>query len=88
MEVILLLDANETIGERPGGLSSVVGRLGLVDLIRDRHFSEEHIHTYSRGSKQIDNILGTKKVQASCYRLGCFHSVLVIPAITEPSSSK
>jgi hypothetical protein len=70
IEIILLIDANETIGEKPGGLSSAVGRLGLVDLIRDRHFSDEHIHTYSRGSKQIDYILGTKMVQANCQRSG------------------
>jgi hypothetical protein len=69
-EIILMMDANESIGEKPGGMSSVVGCLGLIDLIRDRHPPKEQISTYSRGSKQIDYIFGTKKVQECCTRAG------------------
>jgi hypothetical protein len=32
-EIILMLDANEPLGERPGGLSQVMGKTGLADLL-------------------------------------------------------
>jgi hypothetical protein len=32
-EILLMMDANENIGSKPGGLTSIMGKAGLVDLI-------------------------------------------------------
>jgi exonuclease III len=69
-EIILMLDANETIGEKPGGLARVLGKIGLTDLLQHHHPNNGDQYTYARGSKQIDYILGTAKVRSHCTRAG------------------
>lgn len=69
-EMIMLIDANERIGEKPGGLTAVMGRAGLIDLVRYCHPNDDEINTHTRGSKQIDFILGTRGVSNVCNRAG------------------
>jgi hypothetical protein len=69
-EIILLIDANETIGDKPSRLTSIIGKNGLTDLIQQRHPHQEEIYTHARGSKQIDYILGTQGVSKHCHRSG------------------
>jgi hypothetical protein len=70
MEIILMLDANEPLGERPGGLSNLVGRHSLIDLSQKLIQNTDKVSTYARGSKKIDFILGTQRVAKHCSSAG------------------
>jgi hypothetical protein len=61
-----MLDDNETIGDKPGGLASILGKIGLIDIIHNQHQIDDSTSTYARGSKRIDYIFGTSKVQSHC----------------------
>jgi hypothetical protein len=69
-EIIIMIDANETIGDKPGGLAPIFNRIGLTDLIYNQHHIEDNVNTYARGSKCINYILGTQKVQDYCVHSG------------------
>jgi exonuclease III len=69
-EIILMMDANETIGDKPGGLAPILGKVGLVDIIHNHHQIDDSTNTYARGSKRIDYILGTRKVLRHCEKSG------------------
>jgi hypothetical protein len=69
-EIIVMLDANESIWEKPGGLSRLIRKIGLVDLLNHRHPNNGNQKKYARGTRQIDYILGTAKVQDQCTRSG------------------
>lgn len=61
-EVILMIDANEHIGEKPSTLTQLLKDTGLSDIITHRHQDNNPPSTYSRGSKRIDYALGTRRV--------------------------
>jgi hypothetical protein len=65
-EIILMLDANEPLGERPGGLGKLVGCHSLLDLSANIIHEMTNISTYARGSRKIDFIFGTKRVADFC----------------------
>jgi hypothetical protein len=44
-----MIDANETIGDKPGGLAPIFNRVGLIDLIHHQHKVEDNVNTYARG---------------------------------------
>jgi hypothetical protein len=69
-EIILMIDANKMVGEKPGDLTSIIGKVGLVDLVQHRHPHDDAINTHARGSKQIDYIFGTRGVSNVCNRAG------------------
>jgi hypothetical protein len=69
-EIILMINANEVIGQTPGELTAVLGKMGMTDLISHRHKSEEQINTYARGTKQIDYIYGTESIRQHCTGAG------------------
>jgi hypothetical protein len=46
-EIILLIETNKTIGDKPGGLTSVIAKAGLIDLTRHCHPHEEEINTHA-----------------------------------------
>jgi hypothetical protein len=69
-EIILMIDANETIGDKPGGLAPIFNRIGLIDLIHHQHKIEDNVNMYARGSKRIDYILGTQTVKEHCTHSG------------------
>jgi hypothetical protein len=70
MEIILLIDANEEIGSKPGGISSAIARNGLYDIIANQHNTKDCPNTYIRGTKRIDYIFGTEKVMKHCQNSG------------------
>jgi hypothetical protein len=69
-EIILLMDANEQIGQSPGGMKLVMGKVGMSNLLRHRHPNITSVHTYARGSQQIDYIYGTENIREHCTRAG------------------
>jgi hypothetical protein len=75
-EIILMIDANETIGSRSGGLTDIIMQLNMADLIALHHGVKNKPNTHIRGSKCIDYILGTQGVQDCCTYSGIlpFHN--------------
>jgi hypothetical protein len=69
-EIILLINANETIGDKPGGLTPILSQIGLIDLIQNQHQIDESSNTYARGTKRIDYIFGSQKIHDHCLRSG------------------
>jgi exonuclease III len=69
-EILLLIDANEPVGGKPDGLTSIIGKAGLTDLVRHCHPHDDDINTHARGSKQIDFIFGSPKIRQHCTRAG------------------
>jgi hypothetical protein len=65
-EILLMLDANEPLGECPGGLGKLVGCHALVDLSANILQETKNISTYARGSRKIDFIFGTQRVANFC----------------------
>jgi hypothetical protein len=50
-EIILMMDANETLGDTPNGLGQLIGQHGLIDLILHKHTGEDLPSTYCKCSK-------------------------------------
>jgi hypothetical protein len=69
-EIILMIDANEVIGSKPGGLTDIAIQFNMADLIALHHGTENEPNTHIRGSKRIDYILGTQRVQDCCTHSG------------------
>jgi hypothetical protein len=69
-EILLMIDANEEIGEQPGGLGQIVAKNGLYDILANRFDTENAPNTYMRGSKRIDYIFGTERVLQNCKSCG------------------
>jgi hypothetical protein len=69
-EIILMLDANEEIGRKPGGLGQIIAKNGLFDVMANQHNTEIYPPTYARGTKRIDYIFGTEKIQQYCKSSG------------------
>jgi hypothetical protein len=69
-EILLMLDANEDIGNKPGGMGLVIQKAGLLDLISCKHDTEKIPNTYARGSKRLDYLFGTEKVLEYCSTCG------------------
>jgi hypothetical protein len=75
-EILLMIDANETISIKSGGMTEIMLKINMVDLIALHHGTHNEPNTHLRGSKRIDNILGTKRVQECCTYSGIlpFHN--------------
>jgi hypothetical protein len=59
--ILLMMDANELIGEKPGGITSIIGKTGLTDLTLHCHpHAGTPPNTYARGTKKIDYIFGSQ----------------------------
>jgi hypothetical protein len=69
-EVLMMIDANEFIGDKPGGLTTIFGKMGMTELIRHRHPNATEPNTHVRGSKRIDYIFGTQKIRDNCEKAG------------------
>jgi hypothetical protein len=69
-EILLLIDANEPISEKPGKMTTLLHKLKMTDLIRHRHPELEEPNTHIQGSNRIDFIFGTPRVTANCERAG------------------
>jgi hypothetical protein len=68
--IILMMDANEPIGKSPGGLTLIMGKAGMSDILRFKHQNIENLNTYARGSQQIDFIFCTENILPHCQRAG------------------
>jgi endonuclease/exonuclease/phosphatase family metal-dependent hydrolase len=65
--IILMIDTNENVGDKPGGITTIIGKTGLQDLVRCRHPNQhEPKAPHSRGSTRIDYIFGTRKISDHC----------------------
>jgi hypothetical protein len=69
-DIVLMIDANEMIGSKKGGLTDIMIQLNMTDLITLHHGVENEPNTHLRGSQRIDYILGTKWVQECCTHSG------------------
>jgi hypothetical protein len=69
-EIVLMIDANEHVGDKPGGITSIMGRLGMTELIRHLHPNSLEPNTHIRGSQPIDYIFGTAKVRENSVEAG------------------
>jgi hypothetical protein len=69
-EILLMIDANEDIGRKPGGMGQIIYKAGLLDLISNKHDAENTPNTYARGSKRLDYLFGTEKVLEHCSTCG------------------
>lgn len=69
-EIILMIDANEVIGAKTGGLTEIATQINMADLVALHHGSKNEPNTHVRGSKRIDYILGTQRVQDCCTQSG------------------
>jgi hypothetical protein len=69
-EILLMIDANEDVGNKPGGMNQIIYQAGLLDLISSKHDAEKMPNTYARGSKRIDYLFGTEKVLEHCSTSG------------------
>jgi hypothetical protein len=65
-----MIDANEEVGLRPGGLNSVIASAGLFDLLDARHNAPKYPNTFVRGTKRIDYIFGTELIRQHCLSSG------------------
>jgi hypothetical protein len=70
MEIILMIDENEEIGNKPGGFGQILAQNGLFDILANQHIAEKYPPTYARGSKRIDYIFATESIQTNCKSSG------------------
>lgn len=68
-ELLLIGDFNETVGSNPGGITSLVSKYALVNLMTSKHPGRSPA-TYARGSKCIDYALATKRFADSLITCG------------------
>jgi hypothetical protein len=69
-EIILMIDANKHIGDKAGGIGSLVTKFQLMDLLALRHPHQKIPNMYTRGSRRINYIFGTTKLQQNCSGAG------------------
>jgi hypothetical protein len=69
-EIILMIDANKTLGDNTRGITEIMVNNNMADLVALHHGTSNEPNTYLRGSKRIDYILGTKRVQEFCTSSG------------------
>ena len=69
-EIILLLDANESLSDRYSGIRTLTRKHNLADLHTRLHGLEGQPATYIRGTKKIDFIFGSKGVAGNTSRAG------------------
>jgi exonuclease III len=61
-EIILMMDANDSLQEPTSHLTGWVGELNLIDVHTQYHCTDDEPPTHSRGSKRIDYILTTENL--------------------------
>jgi hypothetical protein len=69
-KIILLIDANEEVGAKPGGLNQAITTAGLINLISSKHDAQDFPNTYARGMKRINYIFGSENVRNHCKMSG------------------
>jgi hypothetical protein len=69
-EIIVMIDANEQIGEKVSRLQDIFRKMEMTELIRYKHPERDEPNTHIRGTKRIDYIFGTNRVTKNCNRAG------------------
>ena len=59
--VIIMLDANKSLDERPGDIQRIIKETTLIDVFTHYTGEECSIPTYTKGSKRIDFIFASYK---------------------------
>jgi hypothetical protein len=70
VEILLMGDFNETLGDSLQGLDAILNKHSLLDLPPYHHGMEGEVETHSRGSKQLDCAFGTQELAESITRIG------------------
>jgi hypothetical protein len=65
-----MIDTNEEIGYKPGGINLVISKSGLYDIIATQHNADKYPNTYARGTRRIDCIFGTEGILQHCKSSG------------------
>jgi hypothetical protein len=65
-----MMDANEHIRLKPGGLTTIMGKVGMVNLVQFCHPNIPEPNTHMQGSTRIDYIFGTKQISQCCKHAG------------------
>jgi hypothetical protein len=69
-KVILMMDSNKQIGDKPSKLTGILNQLKMTDLVHHRHPDLDEPNTHIRGSNRIDFIFGTPQVTKNCDKAG------------------
>jgi hypothetical protein len=69
-EILLMVDANERIGDTKTGIGQLIQECELMDLHHYRHPDIAPVRTYLRGSKTIDYIFGSQGIVDSMLSAG------------------
>jgi hypothetical protein len=70
VEILLMGDFNETLGDSLQGLDAILNKYSLLDLLPYHHGMEGEVETHSRGSKRLDYVFGTQELAESIVRIG------------------
>jgi hypothetical protein len=70
IDILLMGDFNETLGESLRGLDAIVTKYNLLDLLPYHHGLDGKVETHSRGSKRLDYAFGTQDLAESISRIG------------------
>ena len=62
LEVIIMIDANKTIGTEKNGIASLASTCNLTDIHAHYHEGINNMATYARGTKRIDFIFTSKNL--------------------------
>jgi hypothetical protein len=71
-ELIVMMDANDSLKQFNSSLSDFVRKCELIDIIAERHGTEDEPPTYSRGSQRIDYIFTTPLLSEYTVACGIF----------------
>jgi hypothetical protein len=69
-KIILMMDANEAMGNDKNGVSTIASECNLIDVHTSRHNESATTATYARGTKKIDYILMTPELLPLVRRSG------------------
>jgi hypothetical protein len=61
-KIILMMDANESMGSEKNGVSSITSDCDLIDIHTARHSEAATTATYARGTRKIDFVLITPEL--------------------------
>jgi hypothetical protein len=82
-EIILMIDANEKVGLRPGGFNSVISKAGLFDLLDDHQKATNFPNTYAREPNESITFSERNELDNTAYPAESSLLAMVIQAIIE-----
>jgi hypothetical protein len=70
IEILLMGDFNETLGDSLQGLDAIINKHSQLDLLPCHHGMEGEVETHSQGSERLDYAFGTQELAESIARVG------------------